>query len=263
MYLFSRRIKFYTFFTFKLNLSDENKIKIDTQNVIDKRDLKLFLQELYDLLILTRPKNLPKADQPVEIDNKEKVTTNKVSPKSNKNQQNQEHFLKKDKENIFKSIEEKLFAAFSNFCDPFWANLLLIENSKDYQYNKYYTLACLIAKSFEKWVSLPTNNHIVLNYKFTNDLKISAFIIACKHHLLLIESIAKAYSLTKDNDFLLPYLRVKTKWLDYKDKAVLISSIMMHDFFNFEEVNRLNSLRTVKIYRKHLLKPCLTARIRF
>jgi hypothetical protein len=199
----------------------------------------LFLQELYDLLILTRPKNLQNVDKPVEIDNKEKVATNKASPKSNKNQQNQEHFLKKDKENIFKSIEEKLFAAFSNFCDPFWANLLLIENSKDYQYNKYYTLACLISKSFEKWVSLPANNQLISNYKSTNDLKISAFIIACKHHLLLVDSIAKAYSLTKDNDFLLPYLRVKTKWLDYKDKAILISSIMMHDFFNFEEVNKL------------------------
>ena len=195
--------------------------------------MKHFLNELYDLLISTRskkdsPSKSHKLNQPAKPKTDEKHDVNEYG--------NHEHFFKKEKESVFKNIEEKLFAAYRNFGDPFWTNLFLIENSKDYSYNKYYTLACLISKSFEKWVTLPMNTHFVSNYILTNELKISAFIIACKHHLLMIDSIFKAYSLNKDNAFLLPYVKVKSKFLDHKDKAVLISSSMMHDFFDFEEV---------------------------
>ena len=203
-------------------------MKISAALSIDKRDVKNLALELYNLLISSRSKkenNASQEEQTISGAAAAPVAVVEDSP-----------LLKKEKELLFKQIEVKLFAAYRTEKDPFWFNLLLIENTRDYPYNKYNSLACLTAKYFENWLSMPSNRQLASTYKFTSDLKISAFIVASKHHLLMLDSLFKSYQVYKDNAFLLPFVSQRIKSLDYKDKAILISSVMMHDHFDFEEV---------------------------
>ena len=191
--------------------------------------MRTLAQELLDLLLSSRSKKDIEAENKLNNDTSKPNFTPPVeifeSPKQ-----------KRDKEILFKQIETKLFDAYDKAKDPFWLNILLIENSKDYTYNKYNSLACLMAKYFETWVFLPANSQLVSSYQFTKDLKISAFIVTCKYHLMMVDSIFKAYQIYKDNEYLLPFLKFKLGKLDFKDKAILISSTMLHDHFSFEEV---------------------------
>lgn len=149
-------------------------------------------------------------------------------------QQSQRRSIRKIQELEYKKIEQSLFEQFASSPDPYNLNLILIENSRDYAVNKYNTLSGLIAKSFERWVSLPANAN--LNYFIDDELKIDAFVIASKHNLLIVDYVANAYQLNTNNIVLLPYLNERVKKLDHKDKALLISALMLHDHFDCEQV---------------------------
>ena len=62
---------------------------------------------------------------------RKKADENEVKQSSLKNQ------FKKDQEIALKAIELCLFKQFSKSNHPFWLNLILIENSKDFQVKKY------------------------------------------------------------------------------------------------------------------------------
>lgn len=70
--------------------------------------------------------------------------------------------------------------------------------------------------------------------------KIEAFVVASKYNLLIVDYVVKPYELDKNNLVILPFLKERMKKLDYKDRAVLICSLMLHDHFNCEDVGFLN-----------------------
>ncbi len=149
---------------------------------------------------------------------------------------------KKQQEITYKRIEQKLFNQFNASKDPYWLNLILIENSKDYHINKYNTLCSHICKSFEKWSLLSSNSNnenvskIARDYKFSDHMKIWAFVIATRHNLFLIDSISKSYKLNRDNECLMPYLEKRLLKVEYKDKAVMIAALELQDKFDLEQV---------------------------
>lgn len=63
----------------------------------------------------------------------------------------EEREWKRRQEAVFREVEQSLIRQFETSSDPYMLNLILIENSRDYGVNKYNTLACVVAKSFEKW----------------------------------------------------------------------------------------------------------------
>lgn len=65
----------------------------------------------------------------------------------------EERERKRHQEAVLREIEQCLIQQFETSIDPFVLNLIMIENSRDYGVNKYNTLSCLIAKSFEKWTN--------------------------------------------------------------------------------------------------------------
>jgi hypothetical protein len=146
---------------------------------------------------------------------------------------------KKQQELTYKKIEQKLFNQFNVSKDPYWLNLILIENAKDYHINKYNTLCLHICKSFEKWSSLSSNcnNENVSKLASDYNMKIWAFVIATRHNLFLIDSISKSYKLNSNNDILMPYLEKRLLKVDFKDKAVMIAALDLQDKFDLEQVN--------------------------
>jgi hypothetical protein len=144
---------------------------------------------------------------------------------------NELNAAKKHRELCYKKIEAILIEAFKESKHPYWLTLILIENSKDYRSNKYNSLASFIAKSFEKWIKI-----VRLTQSLDDELRLFAFLVSTRHHLLMIESITNSYNLSTNNEFLVPYLKKKCSTLDHKDKAILISTLELHDHFNFEEV---------------------------
>lgn len=146
----------------------------------------------------------------------------------------------------FKLVESKLYDIFDRHEEPAWLNLLLIENSKDYHLNKINTHAVMIAKTFEKWclkaaTQAPNSNESnkIINKSRINldlDLQLSAFKVATRHHIILLESIVHAYDLDKINDYLFKNVLIEINKLDYKDKALCITYLMMHDYFDIKEV---------------------------
>lgn len=88
----------------------------------------------------------------------------------------------------------------------------------------------------KKWVSLPKNADFVKNYKTVDQLKIDAFVVATRYNLLLVDYLVRSYQLNVENKFLLPYLKARMEKMEEKDKAILISSLMLHDHFESEQV---------------------------
>lgn len=77
-----------------------------------------------------------------------------------KNLANEEREWRRRQNAILKEVEQSLMKQFEASRDPFMSNLIFIENSRDYAVVKYNTLACLIAKAFEKWLALPTTSSL-------------------------------------------------------------------------------------------------------
>ncbi len=95
----------------------------------------------------------------------------------------------------------------------------------------------MIAKTFEKWTKSCEKSK--LSYNFTDELRIMALVLSSKHHIFMIDYIFETYQLIKDNEILLPYVKhlLNTEtFKEFKDKAILISTLHMHDFFETEEV---------------------------
>lgn len=95
---------------------------------------------------------------------------------------------------------------------------------------------------FNKRNHIKSNKIIMImkNRNIDDNLKIDAFLVASKYNLMLVDYLAEPYELTHDNDILLPYLKIRLKKLDYKETAILISSVMMHKHFDCEEVSSIN-----------------------
>lgn len=176
----------------------------------------------------------------------------------------EERERKRHQEAVLREIEQSLIQQFETSSDPFVLNLIMIENSRDYGVNKYNTLSCLIAKSFEKWTNIGRDirkvffEHIntlkknfkkfiilfffcslfslQLNKTINDEMKIDAFVVASKFNIMVVEYVIQPYKLDVNNQVLLPFLKHRLKTLDYKDRAVVISELMMQNHFNCEEV---------------------------
>lgn len=147
-----------------------------------------------------------------------------------------QRLAKKQDELAFKSIDAKLSQLFAESPQPYWLNILLIENCKDYATNRYNSLAAIIARSFEVCVQ---KNKLGSKFQLDNNIKLAAFYLSTKHSLLLVDSISKTYELNNktSNAFLLPFVRERiAKYREIKDKAILINSLMMHDHFDTIQV---------------------------
>lgn len=210
------------------------------------------MAELYGLIALTKKKTTSANQNDLDKLESNAAADENDDDDNNTNNNNKKlnaaeaRLLKKDHEKIYKQIEGLLFNVLNESKDPFWLNLILIENSRDYPFQRYNSLACTIAKLFEKWCSLDSNQALVKNYKLDEDIKISSFVMSTRYHLLMIDSIFKTYQLTTNNEFLLPFMNLVLVKLDEKDKAILISSCMLHDHFKFDEVWLYNCLINVK-----------------
>jgi hypothetical protein len=193
--------------------------------MIDKQWMRGYLEDLNMILVHRRRKTGDKEKAAVAVDPKRNLT------------KMEQQLAKKHQETVNKQIEATLFKEFSSAQDPFWLNLILIENSKDYMVNKYNTLACIIAKLFEKWTSLPANCKFCAGYKLTEEIRTEAFLIATKRNLLVLDFVCGPYKLADvDNSFLLDFLRYKLEAkLDFKDKALLISTLQFHEYFDLEQ----------------------------
>lgn len=223
--------------------SDLNTIKLNNYE-INKQQLRAYLQDLFNLVVQVRKKTKSgSGDNQTLSDKQDDTTSLDVQHKGIKESLADIRLFKKAQEATFKKVELSLFSEFKKSLDPYFLNLILIENSNDYRVNKYNSLACLIAKSFEKWTTLAENLNFVKDYKISDELKIDAFVVASRHNLLLIDYIARTYQLTVNNETLLPYLKHRIKTFDAKDKAVSICSLMMHEHFSSEEVisNQFNN----------------------
>ncbi len=87
----------------------------------------------------------------------------------------------------------------------------------------------MIAKFFSKWAK---GSDVLLS----DELKQYAFVISTNHHLFMIDYIFGVYKLCS-NPMIVPYLNHKLKNVkERKDKAILISSLNLHDNYDFEEV---------------------------
>jgi len=234
-------------------------IEIYKNYTIDKKWLKCYLEQFYTLLSRTRYKKVDE-NQILKIIDSTPSTSSQAYSAENlavdnlfedllqikrqslveqqeneiNNGESETRLTRKNQEVIFKKLETELFELFESSPQAYWLNLILIENCRDYPANKYNSIACLIAKSFEKWTSTKKNSQ---HKDISDEIKIHAFITTTRHNLLMIDSIVKSYELWQNNQILEPYLKRKVKLLDSKDKAILISSVMMHDYFDFEEVN--------------------------
>jgi hypothetical protein len=230
-------IFFFYFYFDHFETSDFNLIEISPDYKIDKKWLKYYLEQLYVLLSQTKNKNTEEkqiSDMNIFEDLFQiKEQSLKEQENESKNVKIQSHSASKKQEVIYKKVEIELYELFESSPQPYWLNLILIENCRDYSANRFNSIACLIAKSFEKWALSKKNSQPAV---ISDELKIHAFISSTRHHLLMIDSIAKSYELWQNNQILEPYLKRKVKVLDSKDKAILIGSVMMHDYFNFEEV---------------------------
>ena len=183
---------------------------------IDKHWLRGLLDELYEFLLTNRKKKPYK-------------------PKKGNNKETEEqHMSKKDQEILFRRLETDLFELFDKSTHPFWLNLFFIENSKDYAVNKYYTLSCCIAKLFERWVN--ANKTRANTFKLSEEIRTEAFLVSCRHNLLLIDYICGLYQLDIDNQFLLDLAKARISTLDFKDKAILIGTLRLHDSFDMEQI---------------------------
>ncbi len=156
--------------------------------------------------------------------------------------------MKQTKEAMMRKLEAKLISEFASSQHPFWFNLVLIENCNDYNLNKYNSLTCVVARVFEKFVQ-SLSKETVDSY-LNEEIKLAAFIVGSKYHLLLIDIFAKVYKLNEENQFILPYIKNRVLpdcslsfKLDFKDKALLINACMMHDHFEFEEVCKFTLLQ--------------------
>lgn len=209
-------------------------IKVD-ECELNKQYLKEYLQSLFDLTLkLRKTRNNGDSVDSANALKEDGSTLDKI----NKEKAENRHF-KKLQEAIFKKIESSLFKEYSKSSNPFYLNLFFIENSNDFKSNKFTSLACLIAKAFDKWVSQEENYDFVKKFHITPDIKIDAFSVATRHNLLLLDWIAKDYQLNHNNEFIIPYLKYKTKDFDFKDKAIIISTLHLHDHFSCEEVSFL------------------------
>jgi hypothetical protein len=195
--------------------------------IIDKTWLRGYLDELNQVLVENRKKA-------VETDTIRPVVGGNNKTNMTKLEQ---QLAKKHQEAVNKKIEASLFDVFTSSPDPFWLNLFLVENCKDYAVNKYNTLACIIAKLFEKWLSRAASLKLASDYDLTEEIRTEAFLIATKYNLLLVDFLSGPYKLSTDNMFLLEFLKHKLKEkIDIKDRAILISKLQMHEHFDLEQV---------------------------
>ncbi len=190
-------------------------IKIGDKFQIDKDEIEKILFELYLLGYTSKVSN--NHDKPKKSTDREKDKTKDDSCDRN-----------------FKRVEIRLNELFKAAVEPAWLTLFLIENSRDYHSNKMNTFASTIAKTFEKFAS-----RVKIN--LDADLQFNAFKIATKHNILLLESITKAYGLLGSIDIFSEYVHDVAERFNFKDKAIFISCLNLHDFFDLEDVSCVNN----------------------
>ena len=216
---------------------------------LNKQYLKEYLQSLFNLTLKLKKKRITGEPENSLNDQKEDELTEN---KTNKEKAEIRHF-KKTQEAVYKKIESSLFKEYSKSSNPYYLNLFLIENSTDFKSNKFNSVACLIAKSFDKWVSDKENLDLIKKFTISREIKIDAFSVATRHNLLLLDWIARSYHLNKNNEFILPYLNFRISNLESKDKALIISTLELHDHFSCEEVSFLFRFQKVKCFFKIVL----------
>ena len=202
---------------------------LTTECVLSKKWIARRLNDFYDILaeIKTAARNAGIPQEPA-------TSVNKASNAS------EARLFKKKQEIIYKRLEKSLTETLQTFAQPHWLVLLLVENCRDYKSSKYNSVPCLIVKTFESWLAkrpaAAAAMVVVKPGQLDDEIRMAAFELATRHHLILIETVARCYQLTESNGFLVDRLKQKLRLLDYKDKAILIGSLMMHDHFDTEEV---------------------------
>jgi len=93
---------------------------------------------------------------PLSVKNSKKI----LSAAERKKAATEDREWKRRQEAVLREVEQSLMKQFDQSLDPFMLNLIFIENSRDYGVNKYNTLSCLIAKSFERWLAIPSNSNL-------------------------------------------------------------------------------------------------------
>lgn len=126
---------------------------------MDKQWVRDYLQNLYEMLLSARKKKEATTKEG-ETDNKEvdkslNVSCNSSSKTPSKKQTAEDRQWKRHQDAVMKEIEMSLIEQFDSSRDAFYLNLIFIENCRDYGVNKYNTLSCLVAKTFDKWLIMP------------------------------------------------------------------------------------------------------------
>ena len=205
-------------------------IQINSEFEIDKIWLKELLNELGEIYSQIKKKKNPENSDESVIDKISRVLLTE-NPKDSAMNPAKLKEAKLAQENAMKKLENRLFQLFGSSSEPYWLNLILIENTKDYQVNKFNTLSLIVARVFQKWTTIKKIKPILLE-----EIKVFAFLISTKHHLLITSFIAEAYQLAESNTILLPYLKHRIEKMDNKEKALLIGYLKLQEKFTIEEV---------------------------
>ena len=140
-----------------------------------------------------------------------------------------------------KLFEAKLSAAFDASPQPHWLNLVLIENCKDFKTTKYTAMSCLVSRTFDKWCE-SHKAALRLDAQDSTEARAAALVIGTKYNTLNLNAMVRCYRLAdneSNSNSSLFFLFVKKKLAltdEWKDKANIIASLMLHDHFDLEEV---------------------------
>ena len=117
-----------------------------------------YLQNLYEMLLSARKKKEATTKEGENDNNKSLNVSNSISSSktpSKTKQTAEDRQWKRHQDAVLKEIEMSLIEQFDSSRDAFYLNLIFIENCRDYGVNKYNTLSCLVAKTFDKWLIMP------------------------------------------------------------------------------------------------------------
>lgn len=197
-------------------IRDYTQVELREGYEIDKRWMRGYLDEQHELVLQSRKSAKQKSPSKEEPQIDVKVV---------------QSLSKKSQDLLDMKIESTLFKLFDQSPEPFWLNLLLIENCKDFTSNKYNTSACIIAKLFQKW-ALKRADHAL-----NEEIRKEAFLIGTKENLLILEYLQKPYKLDSDNLFLLELCKKKVNsFTEYKDKAIIVATLGFQDHFRIEDI---------------------------
>lgn len=130
-----------------------------------------------------------------------------------------------------KSFESQIVSKFNEENNPYELVLTLIENSHDYTTKRLDTNSIKIAKIFENWTKSNKSRNLL-----TDDIKLTAFIVATRHHSFLIDSISRSFELRNCNESLKKEFIKEIRKFELKDRAVVASNLLLHDEFDINEI---------------------------